>query len=251
MIFKAKNRKKGLYKKILASRKNIAGRMKVLRLKKKKWGAFIFFARKKFKFFQRYRFHDQSRLCVNRFGSRGNSLKRRFKHYIGKTKGLQVRYGGFKKKPFKSLFLKSSKYSNNLKRFKIKNQRLDDITRTLFQLELRLDSILRNVKFCSTVLQARQMISHGHVLINNRVVRSHRAIIKHGDIVSVSSNPNIRDVVKSNIMESNFWPIPPEFLQVNYRTLNVINTANGYEMKKIFIPYHLSLDTVINDIKFR
>ena len=102
MVLK-KNYRKPFYKSLLNSRTNILNNSKIFYLKKKKWEKFKFFAKKRLKFFKRYRFRDQKKLLVNRFAHRGNSFKKDFKFYLTKLKIIQLKYGSIKKKNSKKL----------------------------------------------------------------------------------------------------------------------------------------------------
>ena len=52
-------------------------------------------------------------------------------------------------------------------------------------LERRLDSVLFRLKLAVTCTQARQMIVHGHVLVNNHRVTSPSYLVEIGDNVSL------------------------------------------------------------------
>lgn len=53
-------------------------------------------------------------------------------------------------------------------------------------LETRLDNIVYRLGFAKTRFQARQMVSHGHILINGKKVSIASFQVKEGDIVSLS-----------------------------------------------------------------
>ena len=65
----------------------------------------------------------------------------------------------------------------------IKNPR--DLCIELF--ESRLDSVLRQAKFCSTIKDAKQLIGHKHVKVNKKIVRSCSYILKQGDLIEINS----------------------------------------------------------------
>lgn len=55
----------------------------------------------------------------------------------------------------------------------------------LLLLELRLDSAVYRLGFASSRGQARQLISHGHFLVNNRKVDIPSFLVKSGDVIQV------------------------------------------------------------------
>jgi small subunit ribosomal protein S4 len=61
-----------------------------------------------------------------------------------------------------------------------------DSAQKLFRtLESRLDNVLFRAGFAKSRIQARQMASHGHVMINGRRVTIPSILLKEGDVVSV------------------------------------------------------------------
>ena len=58
----------------------------------------------------------------------------------------------------------------------------------LIMLEQRLDNILYRLKLAVTRLQARQIVVHGHVLVNGKRVYSPSLIVETGDVVSFVDN---------------------------------------------------------------
>ena len=242
MIFK-KSYRKPFYKDLLISRKNVLNTSNIFYLKKKKWEKFIFFSKQKLKFFRRYRFYDQSKLNINKFSSTGNAFKKQFKNFLIKLKQLKILYGGFKKLRLKKFFLKSfnnpKNYYNN---FSLK---------ILTKLELRLDTILNRAKFCYTPKQAKQFISHGHVLVNNKKVTSYFCFLQEGDVIEISKNTKSTELIRQNLMKNTFWPLPPSYLKINYKTLTIINLKESYKNKKVFLPLHLNINFLNNKIKFK
>jgi small subunit ribosomal protein S4 len=58
----------------------------------------------------------------------------------------------------------------------------------LLNLETRLDVILVRLHFCETIPQARQLISHRRVCVNNGIVSITHFKVSHGDIISFQEN---------------------------------------------------------------
>jgi len=66
-------------------------------------------------------------------------------------------------------------------------------------LEMRLDTICYNLGFASTIVQARQLVNHGHIIINNRIVNIPSFQCKLNDIVSVNQKTTSKNLVKLNL----------------------------------------------------
>ncbi len=80
-------------------------------------------------------------------------------------------------------------------------------------LERRLDAVVYRMKFAATVFASRQMINHGHILLNGKRVNIPSQQVKEGDVVELRArmheNPNVMDAFKS--AERDF----PEYIQVD------------------------------------
>lgn len=59
-------------------------------------------------------------------------------------------------------------------------------TTLLSLLERRLDNIVFRLGFAPTIPAARQLVTHGHVLVNGRRVDRASALVEQGDVVSMS-----------------------------------------------------------------
>lgn len=55
-------------------------------------------------------------------------------------------------------------------------------------LERRLDNVIYRLKFATTRVQARQIIVHGHILVNNAKVYSPSYLIDVSDVISLAPN---------------------------------------------------------------
>ncbi len=54
-------------------------------------------------------------------------------------------------------------------------------------LERRLDNVLFRLKMAFSRVQARQLITHGHIIVNGKRVKSPSYLVKEGDVVSLST----------------------------------------------------------------
>jgi len=61
-------------------------------------------------------------------------------------------------------------------------------------LERRLDAVIYRLKFAPTVFAARQLVSHGHVMLNGKRADISSMFVKEGDEISL--NPKMRENVQ-------------------------------------------------------
>lgn len=67
----------------------------------------------------------------------------------------------------------------------------------LLALEQRLDSVIYRLGFASSRAQARQLVSHGHFLVNNRKVDIPSYLIRSGDIIQVRERSRELEPIKT------------------------------------------------------
>ncbi|MBV9127729.1 MAG: 30S ribosomal protein S4 [Verrucomicrobia bacterium] len=86
---------------------------------------------------------------------------------------------------------------------------------TLLQLlETRLDNIVYRLGFANTRRGARQLVSHGHVAVNNRKVNVSSYNVKPGDTVTVRDNPKSRQLASRFLELTQIAPVP-DWLTLN------------------------------------
>lgn len=66
------------------------------------------------------------------------------------------------------------------------NMRGDTPQNMIGLLERRLDAVVYRAKFAPTVFSARQLVSHGHVLVNGKRVKISSYMVKPGDEITIS-----------------------------------------------------------------
>jgi len=102
-------------------------------------------------------------------------------------------------------------------------------------LEARLDCVVYRLGFASTIPAARQIINHGHVLVNNRLVDIASFVCKKGDLISV------RDKVKSRkLIEENFQVQQQKRTLIQRRMKRVNLTKSRFHS---LLPAHLKVDS--------
>jgi ribosomal protein S4 len=237
-------RHKPFYKQFLSLRQNVQNRAKLFTFRKQKWKKFQQYAKNQLKFFRRFKVKDQFQLSVSKFASRGNSFQRKFKKNLHERRVFSLFYGGLNKKYIKKHILKSI----NTKNF-TNSESIDFRYNTLKFFESRLDTVLYRANFSLSIKEASQIILHGHVLVNKTPVRIKSFILKTTDLVEIDSSIKARALVKSSLDRSNFWPIPPKHLLINYRTLQILFMHTEDSNLMPVFNHYLNLNSVIANIK--
>lgn len=85
-------------------------------------------------------------------------------------------------------------------------------------LERRLDAVVYRLKLVSTVFAARQMVNHGHILVNGKRVNIPSYMLKDGDeiqlVESMRENVNVLGSIESAEREV------PEYLTVDHKKMS-------------------------------
>jgi small subunit ribosomal protein S4 len=237
MILKRKHRFKPLYKQFLKLRENVQNRHKLLKFKKQKWEKLIQNYKRKLKQYKKFKPQDQNQYLVSKYPSRNTSYQKRYRNTLHATKRLALYYGGLSRK-----FIKSQVEIAYQKRG-IKN--INQLFLELF--ESRLDTVLYRAKFSPSIRNARQLIVHGKISINNRPVKSKFYSLKPGDLITI--NPKYAHLIESNIRQALIWPIPPKHLFINYKTMQVIFGDIKNTNLSTNFPFNLNLEKVLVSYK--
>lgn len=211
MRFVKKERYKPFFKKILWLRENIPHTNKIFKFKKKKWEKFIIAYKRKLRRYKKFKPQDQSRYVVSKYPNKWSSYKNRSKISLQAYKIFNIFYGILRKKVIRKhirLNLKEKKKSRDMS------------NKFLGRFEKRLDTVLYRAKFVRSIRTARQLIVHSKVFVNRRKVTTSSYVLKKGDLVSI--DPEMSLLIKRSRIEIKIWPIPPKYLTINYRTLEII-----------------------------
>lgn len=106
---------------------------------------------------------------------------------LNEKQKLKMLYGGLRESQFRKYFDRASKSKSNTSSAMIE------------LLERRLDNTVYRLGIASTRRQARQFVSHGHILVNGRVVDIPSYQVSVGDIIEVKSKdiPQIEQNLKN------------------------------------------------------
>ncbi|MDI9639406.1 30S ribosomal protein S4 [Kamptonema cortianum] len=74
-------------------------------------------------------------------------------------------------------------------------------------LELRLQTAVYRLGYARTIFQARQMVNHGHIMVNGKLVDIASYTLKVGDVVSVRDREQSRAIARSNAYEGAAVPV--------------------------------------------
>lgn len=203
-----------------------------LNLKKKKWERLIYYYKKKLSKYRRFNPQNQNLYLISKYPNRGTSYNKKFRKTLHASKRFRLFYGGMKKKILKHKikFLYNKKFKN-----------LNNLLLNIF--ESRLDTVIYRAKFSNSMRNAQQLILHGKILVNNQTITNKSYILKSGDLITV--NPHYHNSIKTNIINSNIWPIPLKHLLINYKTLQILFvTAKNINISHNF-HFNLNLEKIL------
>ena len=85
-------------------------------------------------------------------------------------------------------------------------------------LERRLDNVVYRLGFSFSRAQARQLVNHGHFLVNSRVVDIASYLLKEGEVIEFSKKSKKSALVKQ-ILETSREKTIPEWLEIDKRAM--------------------------------
>lgn len=227
-----KVRTKVRYKKILKLKQNVQNNPKFLNFKTKKWQNIILQNKKKITNSHKLNNLDQFNYFIPKFT---DFFAKKFKLTLQSKQKVSYLYGYLTKKYLKKIIGKALTKENS-SYWILKN------------LEMRLDSVLYQSHFVKSFREARQLISHGHVFVNQTKIKTPSFFLVGGDIISISKN--IKPKLEKKILKSRLLPLPPKYLQINYKILSILYLGN-IEKSNLFnqFTFWLDIKTVIEFYK--
>ena len=118
-------------------------------------------------------------------GQHGQTRRRRLSNYgvqLQEKQKIKFMYGLLEKQ-FKNYFTKAEKMSG------------ETGTNLLQMIESRLDNIIYRISFAPTRPAARQLVNHGHFLVNDKRVNIPSYILKSGDKIQVREKSKKMDLI--------------------------------------------------------
>ncbi len=81
-------------------------------------------------------------------------------------------------------------------------------------LECRLDNIVYRIGFASSIRQARQMVNHGHILVNGKRCDIPSAHVKAGSVISLKEASRSNDMYRKSFQELKSFDVP--YIEKNF-----------------------------------
>ena len=134
-------------------------------------------------------------------GPTGHSKRTDYGTQLSAKQLLKGYYGNISEKKFRSYYDEAMRRTG------------DTSQEIIAQLESRLDAIVYRANFVPTVFAARQVVSHGHILVNGKRVNIPSYQVKVGDVVTLKESArNIPMVVQA---KNNKEREVPDYVSVN------------------------------------
>ncbi len=137
---------------------------------------------------------------------------------------LKYLYGGLREKQFKRYFDEAQEAKGDTKEVLIQ------------LLERRLDNVIYRLGFAVTRKQARQVVSHGHILINGKKVNIPSYRVEPGDIIEVKEKSKNVSFIKENIESIDPRSIP-SWLELD---------KDNFRGKVLDVPKDIQLEIPVN-----
>lgn len=87
----------------------------------------------------------------------------------------------------------------------------------MITLERRLDNVVHLLRWAPSRTTARQLIAHGHILLNSRRHKASSYLVRVNDTISVVADEKIRNLIRSNIETAT--RDTPEWLQTDTESI--------------------------------
>ena len=75
-------------------------------------------------------------------------------------------------------------------------------------LEMRLDTLCFTLGFAKSIAQARQLVNHGHIIVNNRVIDIPSFQCRPTDVISVKKKTTSKNLIINNLKNNQLSEIP-------------------------------------------
>ena len=92
-------------------------------------------------------------------------------------------------------------------------------------LEMRLDTICFTLGFAPSIASARQIVNHGHITVNEKVVSIPSFQCCISDVISVNQQISSKNLIKNNLKTNQFLNYPNH---IKFDLRNLQGTINNY-----------------------
>lgn len=157
-------------------------------------------------------------------GQHGQKRKKLTEYGLQLAEKQKVRYMyGVNEKQFRNTFFRASKMEG------VKGHNFFCL------LESRLDNVVYRLGFATTRRQARQLVNHGHILLNGVKTDIPSCQVKIGDVISVKEKSKSLEIIKTSLASQTHVP---GFVEVD---------AEKMEGKLIRLPERSELNQEVNE----
>lgn len=104
-------------------------------------------------------------------------------------------------------------------------------------LECRLDNIVYRIGFANSIRQARQMVSHGHILVNGKKVDIPSYNVNIDDIVSLKEKYRVNEMFSNNFNNMSTFNLP--YIEKN---------LGQFSGRLLRMPYREEIPVVVNEV---
>lgn len=109
-------------------------------------------------------------------------------------------------------------------------------------LEARLDCVIYRLGFAATIPAARQIVNHGHILVNNKLINIPSFICQAGDTIVIKDRPSSKKLVTEN------FEMQQQKRKLIQRRMKRVNLTKSRFHS--LLPKHLSIDNETMVAKF-
>lgn len=112
-------------------------------------------------------------------------------------------------------------------------------------LEMRLDTICYNLGFASTIAQARQLVNHGHILVNNKSMNIPSFQCAINDVISIKNKISSKNLIESRLKSNRIAQTLPAHLKLEDNQKAIVldycdRNDVGVEVKELLVVEYYS-----------
>jgi small subunit ribosomal protein S4 len=104
-------------------------------------------------------------------------------------------------------------------------------------LECRLDSLVYRIGFANSIRQARQIVNHGHILVNGKKVDIPSYGVRVNDVIALKENSRSNELFANNFLELRSFELP--YIEKSYEK---------FSGKLIRLPQKQEIPIEVNEI---
>jgi small subunit ribosomal protein S4 len=106
-------------------------------------------------------------------------------------------------------------------------------------LESKIDNVVWRLGYVKSKFQARQLVSHGHFLVNGKRVKTSNYFLKPGDVIEIREKSKNLEIFKDLPKRLKGY-IPPKWLKIDLNTLRG-EFLRYPELEEVALPFDINL----------